>query len=64
MSHEKLALLRALAVRPSRTVAPSLQPVLEALTREGLLIEDEVSGWCATAEGCEAIERNRVFVRP
>ena len=59
MSHEMLGLLRALAVRPSRTVAPGLYPLLEALSREGLLVEDEASGWSATAEGCAAIERSR-----
>jgi len=59
MSLEKLALLRALAARPSRTVASGLRPLLEALSNEGFAIEDQMSGWCATAEGCAAIERSR-----
>jgi hypothetical protein len=59
MSHEKIALLRTLAARPSRTVVSCLHPLLEALSKEGLVFEDRESGWCATAKGCDALERSR-----
>jgi hypothetical protein len=59
MSHEQIALLRTLAARPSRTIVPSLRPLLEVLSKEGLVFEDKESGWCATAEGCDALERSR-----
>jgi hypothetical protein len=60
MTYEKLALLRSLAARPSRNIAPSVQHLVDALSKEGYLTEDKASGWSATAEGCTEIERNRV----
>ena len=59
MTYEKLALLRALVARPSREIAPSIQPMLEELCRAGYVIEDAASGWTATAAGCHAVESMR-----
>jgi hypothetical protein len=59
MQHDSLALLRALAERPSRTVAPSLQRLLDELVEAGLVARDGDGGWMATARGCDAIERHR-----
>ncbi len=59
MQHDSLALLRALAERPSRTVAPSLQRLLDELVEAGLVARDGDGGWMATARGCDAIEHHR-----
>jgi hypothetical protein len=56
--HEKLALLRSLATRPSSRIAPSLQPLLNQLCEAGYVANDG-AGWMATAEGCAFIEGNR-----
>jgi hypothetical protein len=57
--YEKLALLRSLAIRPSREMAPCLQPMIDELLKVGYIINDKGSGWMATVQGCEFIERNR-----
>jgi len=59
MTYEKLALLRALVARPSREIAPSVQPMLDELSKAGYVIEDAVSGWTATAAGCQVVESLR-----
>ncbi|HEY7083635.1 MAG TPA: hypothetical protein VH519_02375 [Hyphomicrobiaceae bacterium] len=59
MTYEMLALLRALVARPSREIAPSIQPLLDELWRAGYVIEDAVSGWTATAAGCHVVESLR-----
>jgi hypothetical protein len=64
MQHDSLALLRALAERPSRTIAPSLQRLLEELVEAGLVARDSDGGWMATAHGCDAIESHRRSATP
>ncbi len=59
MTYEMLALLRSLAARPSRNIAPSVRHLVDALSKEGYLAEDEACGWTATAEGCVLLERSR-----
>jgi ribosomal protein S19E (S16A) len=59
MTHEKLALLRALAARPSLTVAPCLQLLLDELAKAGYVAKDQSAGWMTTAQGCELIESAR-----
>jgi hypothetical protein len=58
MSEEKIALLKSLALRPSYQVAPSLRPMIDALVGAGYVTNGS-SGWTATAEGCNMIERCR-----
>ena len=58
--HEKLALLRTLAARPSPTVAPCLQSLLDQLVKAGYVARDQSAGWMTTALGCEFIENARV----
>jgi hypothetical protein len=59
MTYEKLALLRSLAVRPSRDIAPSVQSMVRELEEAGYVKYDQVSGWSATGEGCQLIESQR-----
>jgi len=59
MHHQKLALLRSLAMRPSQSVAPCLQPLLEELAGSGYVVRDQHAGWMTTAEGCKLIENAR-----
>ena len=59
MTHEKLALLRALVARPSREIAPSIQPLVDELCKRGYVVEDALSGWTATAAGCHVVESMR-----
>ena len=59
MTYEKLALLRALVARPSREIAPSIQPMLDELRKAGYVMEDAASGWTATAAGCHVVESMR-----
>src|SRR5262249_46112072 len=59
MTYEKLALLRALVARPSREIAPSIQPMLDELCKAGYVMEDATSGWTATAAGCHVVESMR-----
>ncbi len=58
MSDVEMALLKSVALRPSRHVVRSLQPVVEALVEAGY-ISDSPSGWMATARGCALIEQER-----
>ena len=58
MTHDELAVLRSFAARPNRAIPPGLQAVVEDLRRAGY-ITCNADGWMATAEGCEAIERQR-----
>ena len=59
MTYEKLTLLRSLAVRPSRDIAPSVESMVRELQDAGYVKSDAASGWSATAEGCQFIESHR-----
>ena len=59
MSDEKIALLKSLVLRPSYEIAPSLQSMVNALVEAGYVTYGS-SGWTATVEGCNAIERKRI----
>jgi hypothetical protein len=59
MLHDKLALLRTLALRPSRDVVPSLRPLVEQLAAEGYVVRDSDAGWMTTVRGCNLIESSR-----
>lgn len=54
MSEDEIALLKALAVRPTHTVVDSLQPLVDALLQAGL-VSSTPSGWMATPQGCEVV---------
>jgi hypothetical protein len=58
MTHDELAALRSFAARPVRAIPAGLQAVVEDLRKAGYIICD-ADGWIATAEGCNAIERQR-----
>jgi hypothetical protein len=58
MTHDELAVLRSFAARPNRAIPPGLQAVVEDLRKAGY-ITCIAAGWIATAEGCDAIERQR-----
>ena len=58
MPEQNLALLRTLAIRPARTIAPSLEPIVIDLQSAGY-VTSSADGWIATAEGCELIEQKR-----
>jgi hypothetical protein len=64
MQHDSLALLRALAERPSRSIAPSLRRVLDELIEAGFVARDGDGGWMATAHGCDVIESHRRSTSP
>jgi len=59
MTYEMLSLLRSLAIRPSRSIAAIVQPMVNELLKAGYVANDEGSGWTATAEGCQLIESIR-----
>jgi hypothetical protein len=59
MTYEKLALLRSLATRPSRDIAPAVQPLVVELLNAGYVANDEASGWTTTAAGCALVEGTR-----
>lgn len=59
MSYEELALLRSLVLRPSRSIPPSIQHLVDSLAKGGYVADDKISGWSATAEGCTLVERSR-----
>jgi hypothetical protein len=61
MEAQILSLLRALAIRPSANIAPCFQYLIATLEGQGYVIHGP-SGWMATAEGCEALERERRLV--
>ena len=52
MTYEKIALLRSLATRPCRDIAPTVQRMLDELLAAGYVAHDNASGWSATAAGC------------
>jgi len=56
MSEENIALLKSLVLRPSLQLAPGLQPMVDALVEAGYVTYGS-SGWTATAEGCNLIQR-------
>jgi hypothetical protein len=58
MTHDQLAVLRSFAARPIRVIPPSLQSIAEDLRKVGYITCNS-DGWIATAEGCNAIERQR-----
>jgi hypothetical protein len=58
MPDQHLALLRTLAIRPVRTIAPNLEAIVIALQSAGYVTYSD-DGWIATAEGCELIEQKR-----
>ena len=58
MTHEELAVLRSFAARPIRVIPASLQTIVEDLRKVGYVTCNS-DGWIATAEGCNAIERQR-----
>ena len=57
MSDQFLELLKSLAIRPSRTIAPNLEPIATALLNEGY-VSCGPDGWIATAKGCNLIQRS------
>jgi hypothetical protein len=59
MSPENLAVLKSLAIRPSRSITPNLRPIVAGLHEAGYIASGP-SGWSATAKGCEVLERQRV----
>jgi hypothetical protein len=58
MSDENIALLKALALRPSQNVASSVQPMMDAMVEAGCLTFGP-AGWMTTAHGCALIEQVR-----
>jgi hypothetical protein len=58
MPEHQLALLRSLAMRPSRSIADNLAPILSALHAAGCVTFGP-EGWTATAAGCTMIEQSR-----
>lgn len=58
MSDVEIAFLKTLALRPSRHVVTSLQPLVDALVEAGY-VSDGPSGWMATPRGCALIEQER-----
>jgi hypothetical protein len=58
MSDVEMAFLKSLALRPSRHVVESLQPMVEALVDAGY-VSGSPSGWVATPQGCALIEQER-----
>ena len=58
MSDVEMALLKSLALRPSRHVVDNLQPAVKALV-EADYVSEGPSGWMATRRGCALIEQER-----
>jgi hypothetical protein len=63
MPEHHLALLKSLALRPTRTIAHNLGPILSALSRAGY-VTCGPDGWMATASGCAIIEEHRAPTIP
>jgi hypothetical protein len=61
MSDEKIALLKTLALRPSRHVASRFQPMLDEMVEAGCLTFGP-AGWMTTAHGCAVIEQERANI--
>jgi hypothetical protein len=55
MPEQYLALLKSLALRPSRTIAHNLEPIVAALHNAGY-VTCGPEGWIATAAGCAMIQ--------
>ena len=55
MPDEHLAVLKSLAIRPSQTIVPNIEPILIALLDAGY-VTCGPDGWIATADGCNVIE--------
>jgi hypothetical protein len=62
MTHDELAVLRSFAARPVHSIPTGLQTVVEDLRKAGYVVCN-ADGWIATAEGCNAIERQRARPR-
>jgi hypothetical protein len=58
MPEQYLALLKSLALRPSRTIAHNLEPIVVALRNAGYVTRGP-EGWIATAAGCAMIQQDR-----
>jgi hypothetical protein len=58
MPEQDLELLKSLALRPTRTIAENLQPIVSALHSAGY-VTCGPDGWIATAAGCSMLEENR-----
>jgi len=54
-----LALLKSLALRPTRNIAVNLAPIVSALEVAGYVTLGP-EGWSATAVGCVTIEQSRM----
>jgi hypothetical protein len=53
-----LGLLKSLALRPTRSIAVNLTPIVSALQIAGYVTFGP-EGWTATAVGCATIEQSR-----
>jgi hypothetical protein len=60
MPEHQLGLLKSLTMRPTRSVAANLTPVLSALHAAGYVTPGP-EGWMATAAGCALIEQSRIL---
>jgi hypothetical protein len=60
MPEQDLELLKSLALRPTRTIAQNLQPIVSALHSAGYVTLGP-DGWIATAAGCSMLEENRLL---
>jgi len=58
MTTDRIAVLKSLTLRPSRHIAQSVQPLVDALVEAGY-VSDSPSGWMATPRGCALIEQER-----
>jgi hypothetical protein len=58
MPEHHLGLLKSLALRPTRSIAVNLAPVVSALQVAGY-VSLGPEGWSATAVGCATIEQSR-----
>jgi hypothetical protein len=58
MSHDDLALLRALASRPIANIPESCKDRIAALAEAGYAAQMP-EGWIATALGCSALQERR-----
>jgi len=58
MPEHYLALLKSLALRPSRSIAHNLEPIVAALQTAGYVTRGP-EGWIATAAGCAMIQEYR-----
>jgi hypothetical protein len=58
MPEHHLALLKSLALQPTRSIARNLEEIVAALHTAGYVARGP-DGWMATASGCAAIEQQR-----